>query len=102
MTGKHTPGPWEAAIQHRCHAVIASISGEPKAVAIVGNNNPDDGNEPMRFANARLIAAAPDLLEVLRRLVIDAQLTGLDQQAGWDSFFAQAQEVIAKATGNAA
>ena len=59
---KHTPGPWEAAIQPGCHAVIASLSGGPKAVAIIGNNTPDDGNEPMRFANARLIAEAPDLV----------------------------------------
>ena len=55
---KHTPGPWEAVIQPGCHAVIASLSGGPKAVAIIGNNTPDDGNEPMRFANARLIAVS--------------------------------------------
>ena len=66
---KHTPGPWEAAIQPGCHAVIASLSGGPKAVAIIGNNTPDDGNEPMRFANARLIAGAPDLLAALQRIV---------------------------------
>ena len=59
---RHTPGPWEAVIQPGCHAVIASLSGGPKAVAIIGNNTPDDGNEPMRFANARLIAESPNLV----------------------------------------
>lgn len=72
MTAKHTPGPWGAAIQNWCHGVIASISGEPKAVAIVVNNNPDDGNGPSRFANARLIAAAPELLSALTELMASA------------------------------
>ena len=97
---KHTPGPWEAAIQPGCHAVIASLSGGPKAVAIIGNNTPDDGNEPMRFANARLIAGAPDLLAALQRIVavLDKQVASphLAERA---SPLAQAKAAIAKATG---
>ena len=97
---KHTPGPWEAAIQPGCHAVIASLSGGPKAVAIIGNNTPDDGNEPMRFANARLIAGAPDLLAALQRIVavLDKQVASphLAERA---SPLAQAKAAIAKAIG---
>ena len=97
---KHTPGPWEAAIQPGCHAVIASLSGGPKAVAIIGNNTPDDGNEPMRFANARLIAGAPDLLAALQRIVavLDKQVASphLAERA---SPLAQAKAAISKATG---
>lgn len=97
---KHTPGPWEAVIQPGCHAVIASLSGGPKAVAIIGNNTPDDGNEPMRFANARLIAGAPDLLAALQRIVavLDKQVASphLAERA---SPLAQAKAAIAKATG---
>ena len=97
---KHTPGPWEAAIQPGCHAVIASLSGGQKAVAIIGNNTPDDGNEPMRFANARLIAGAPDLLAALQRIVavLDKQVASphLAERA---SPLAQAKAAIAKATG---
>ncbi len=100
---KHTPGPWEAAIQSGCHAVIASLSGGPKAVAIIGNNTPDDGNEPMRFANARLIAGAPDLLAALQRIVavLDKQVASphLAERA---SPLAQAKAAIAKATGETA
>ena len=100
---KHTPGPWEAAIQPGCHAVIASLSGGPKAVAIIGNNTPDDGNEPMRFANARLIAGAPDLLAALQRIVavLDKQVASphLAERA---SPLAQAKAAIAKATGETA
>ena len=97
---KHTPGPWEAVIQPGCHAVIASLSGGPKAVAIIGNNTPDDGNEPMRFANARLIAGAPDLLAALQRIVavLDKQVASphLAERA---SPLAQAKAAIAKAIG---
>ena len=97
---KHTPGPWEAVIQPGCHAVIASLSGGPKAVAIIGNNTPDDGNEPMRFANARLIAGAPDLLAALQRIVavLDKQVASphLAERA---SPLAQAKAAIARATG---
>ena len=97
---EHTPGPWEAVIQPGCHAVIASLSGGPKAVAIIGNNTPDDGNEPMRFANARLIAGAPDLLAALQRIVavLDKQVASphLAERA---SPLAQAKAAIAKATG---
>ena len=100
---KHTPGPWEAVIQPGCHAVIASLSGGPKAVAIIGNNTPDDGNEPMRFANARLIAGAPDLLAALQRIVavLDKQVASphLAERA---SPLAQAKAAISKATGETA
>ena len=99
----HTPGPWEAAIQPGCHAVIASLSGGPKAVAIIGNNTPDDGNEPMRFANARLMAGAPDLLAALQRIVavLDKQVASphLAERA---SPLAQAKAAISKATGETA
>ena len=81
---RHTPGPWEAVIQPGCHAVIASLSGGPKAVAIIGNNTPDDGNEPMRFANARLIAAAPEMLDALDGLA--AQVRPLWAELDIDGF----------------
>ena len=100
---KHTTGPWEAAIQPGCHAVIASLSGGPKAVAIIGNNTPYDGNEPMRFANARLIAGAPDLLAALQRIVavLDKQVASphLAERA---SPLAQAKAAISKAIGETA
>ncbi len=84
MQSSFTPGPWEAVIQPGCHAVIASLSGGPKAVAIIGNNTPDDGNEPMRFANARLIAAAPEMLDALDGLA--AQVRPLWAELDIDGF----------------
>ena len=94
---RHTPGPWEAVIQPGCHAVIASLSGGPKAVAIIGNNTPDDGNEPMRFANARLIAAAPELLEALREIFHDVKQGAIPNDD--DEWWKKASTAIAKATG---
>lgn len=56
MTTKHTPGPW-----HRfglyAHIEIRTNAGE--LIAVVGS----DALREDRFLNARLIAAAPDLLE---------------------------------------
>lgn len=100
---KHTPGPWDAAIEHGCHAVIAAVAGEPKAVAIVGNRTPDDGYEATRFANARLIAAAPELLEALRITRGNVASLGpagaLEPYAPYREWLAMIDAAIAKATG---
>jgi hypothetical protein len=67
-TTQHTPGPWEVAIEIFDNdgmpetAIQAINSGATVAVALdFGPNNPN-----MRTANARLIAAAPDLLDALK------------------------------------
>ena len=100
---EHTPGPWEAVIQPGCHAVIASLSGGPKAVAIIGNNTPDDGNEPTRFANARLIAAAPELLDALDGLAAQVRplLTELDIDRFQHSALKEAYDFACKVAGKA-
>jgi hypothetical protein len=60
---KHTPGPWELIWEDGKYGVIGAQT-EKKLVAIVGNN-PDDGLNDIRKANAALIAAAPDMLAAL-------------------------------------
>jgi hypothetical protein len=69
MSAKHTPGPWAVAVDIFDNdgmpetAIQAMNGGATVAVALdFGLNNPD-----MRQANARLIAAAPDLLTELRK-----------------------------------
>lgn len=55
---KHTPGPWEVGPQH--HGQVAVWQSDfPAVVATCGRQ--DDAE-----ANARLIAAAPDLLAALK------------------------------------
>lgn len=61
--GGHTPGPWDVTeigtIENRAH--------NPVHIASVMPRN--------RKANAALIAAAPDLLEALRRIVSESDYT---------------------------
>lgn len=84
---KHTPGPWVPACKtniatHR-HPAILSDGGQ---VAIATFQ----GGEPATDANARLIAAAPELLEALQMLM-EFPNTGPATSA--------ARAAIAKATG---
>lgn len=66
MSTKHTPGPWQA--QPETDYVPAQVSrlGEKAAIVDVFGDNREQ-----RGANARLIAAAPELLLALR-LMLDA------------------------------
>lgn len=88
-TTKHTPGPWTATPRH----VTAPETEDrlPMRVTISGGNRDDNK------ANARLIAAAPDLLAALRDLLPDAignHIGGPDTQARIDA----ARAAIIKAT----
>jgi len=66
----HTPGPWEAAESELhldpCRLAIAAkgIDGDP--ICVIKNPYRIDATDR---ANARLIAAAPDLLAALREIV---------------------------------
>lgn len=63
---EHTPGPWRVANDQECDAFfIQIISGPKKDIAIVYLAVEDSHGE----ANARLIAAAPELLDALRLLL---------------------------------
>ena len=68
----HTPGPWEITTE----ATRLFVRPEHGAGAVCGINRdgqPDNGqtatSEAIADANARLIAAAPALLEALRQFV---------------------------------
>lgn len=72
---KHTPGPWSLdlgniGIDMKNHvAVDAPSHGGIANVVWVMEEDADMGkNSPQCEANARLIAAAPDMLETLKRL----------------------------------
>jgi hypothetical protein len=65
---KHTPGPWQTNLEISSQAGRVAI--EPDiAVVYVQSNRYDATASKQRLANARLIAAAPDLYEVVRELV---------------------------------
>ena len=55
MTTKHTPGPW----RKQSNYVMAMVEGRETAIVAI---DPTDIPDSQVEANARLIAAAPDLL----------------------------------------
>jgi ketosteroid isomerase-like protein len=88
----HTPGPWTVADNNEVHC-------DAKTIAMVADLNwgqyrdAEDNGEAEFEANARLIAAAPELLEALKALT-DADT---DFTRAWAKEAARA--AIAKATG---
>lgn len=67
MKMKHTPGPW---VLHptACYPAVRSVGTAdigPKRICTVGTM----GKRPVDWANARLIAAAPDLLAALEAIL---------------------------------
>ena len=92
---KHTKGPWEvvqtdAGIIVRTESVKKTRAGASRYAAIGGFDRSDPEQLAEALANARLIAAAPELLEALKGLL---EQTGLD---GWRA--EKARDAIAKAT----
>ena len=87
----HTPGPWQA---RGSKAGAHVVGGNPLTLIVAfGHDEAFEQNE----ANARLIAAAPDLLAALDRMVIETR--GCEE--GGDLWLARkiAIEAIAKAEG---
>lgn len=82
---KHTPGPWYAADDDHCHIRRES---DDAAIAQVFE---DDGHcDPVHClplpskANARLIAAAPELLEALKGLRESHPMRGENRSEAWE------------------
>jgi hypothetical protein len=98
---KHTPGPWLAQGRY------IGVKGHMSYIGECGDQNGNWTNEPMAVANARLIAAAPDLLEALIAMI--NHYTGLinsGDAGNWDpeteSKVIIARAAIAKAQGETA
>jgi hypothetical protein len=81
ITTQHTPGPW----YNRQHSGNASrVINAPDGAAVFIIYSIED---------ARLIAAAPELLEACR--------TALFNEGGWAAWQEQVRAAIARATGDA-
>lgn len=91
---RHTPGPWKAEAGGREPLVLAGLT--PVAQVFALGESIDDAAE--EEANARLIAAAPDLLEALQ----DA-LSWIGKLSDWagaeDPNIERYRTAIAKAEG---
>ena len=95
---EHTPGPWEFSYLNDTER--PGIEADRFSVVIFGVRAEDDcgihgRTEKEEIANARLIAAAPELLEALERLR-DAEKA---PRSEWIAALANADSAIAKAKG---
>jgi hypothetical protein len=93
MSTQHTPGPWFK----NCGFLIGS-DGSDVVAAGLGLGLGADNGDGIRKANALLIAAAPELLEALQRM-LDAPSHGTHEAMRRANEAARA--AIAKATGAA-
>jgi hypothetical protein len=100
MSTQHTPGPWK--VKAGTNAVLAGrkqICSHVNAASALPVNILED--QEIAQANARLIAAAPDLLEALQDL-FGADMEHVLMGDGKDDqieAIAKAKAAIAKATG---
>ncbi len=89
---KHTKGPWTASGFDEEYTDQINIKGDGFYVAAaIWMGNPGE-----QEANARLIAAAPELLEAL-----EAVLQQVDDDSSYEEMRADIRAAIAKATGEA-
>ena len=108
---KHTPGPWVVVKSHptnACAYVRAASADKGQDVATLyycseGSVIGSDGiwtEQPNRDANARLIAAAPDMLALLSDLTTawDASRLGA---VGHHAIIRRAHAIIARVEGGA-
>jgi hypothetical protein len=99
VNAKHTPGPWEvdhAGYGSRAGFVVDEYFVRHRDVAdnvAIASDIVDPATQKPSEANARLIAAAPELLQALQALDRSGHT-----EAAWDL----AKRAMAKATGGAA
>jgi len=96
----HTPGPWQIGRGPVTGQVCVWGPGDPDATAewICGQID-NNGTSPHCEANARLIAAAPELLEASQNLLASIDQTDPAQWGCSTVAYAELLEAIAKATG---
>lgn len=104
---EHTSGPWELFIDDtggQWSGWPLSITTKDKMVVRTGGQWPyewdDATSQREAVANARLIAAAPELLAVLENLIWAIKdVRGVDMEDYCPAEFREAREAISKATG---
>lgn len=97
MTTQHTPGPWKYQNAHDGNRTVRVITnGGPSVVAIMADTEASGSLAPL--FNAKLCAAAPELLEALRNLADHVfRLESKDNVCS--SAWLDASDAIEKATG---
>lgn len=88
----HTPGPWEFELMLDKQYAVYGQNGRHRIATISNYVEHDD------FVNARLIAAAPELLEALV-CMLDSSRSARDEYSDMDEAATLAEAAIAKARG---
>lgn len=98
MDSKHTPGPWVAQRSPATHdgQYDFAIHGVKATVIAEAFGRDSRGNIVAAEANARLIAAAPDLLEALRWFIEDIDGTHTEM-LDFDANVTRSRAALAKA-----
>jgi len=98
-SAQHTPGPWSA-VEWSCHAattVVADVDGRRVVVADCSGHGRYATDS---ISDARLIAAAPELLEALKGMVaLWNNRRSYDENDSPSHWPDTARAAIAKATG---
>lgn len=108
-SARHTPGPWFVSTSV---PTVFALHGSPARNRFSANlqaGRQDDAPLAELIANARLIAAAPDLLEALEGLCRNFPPDGDLVEAGWARVdidaacdaYDKARSALARATGDA-
>ena len=99
MNTKHTPGQWEALL-HANGAFDLLTTDEKGNELALGNKGPMTSRAAEMHANARLMAAAPELLAALIETARCLEWHSQNHAAGMDAVAVKnARAAIARATG---
>lgn len=112
MSAQHTPGPWKHSVRYRevdgAHVVCGAYIGMwPLPMAEIYDSNglggSNGGDAVEQISNARLIAAAPDLLAALEsaELAVEQLCQGQDPANQCWFVLTEIRAAIAKAKGGA-
>ena len=95
---KHTPGPWARGWGNFVYREDGSVKDGQSLIATCVPLNGTAEKLQTAFANATLIAAAPDLLAALEAMVETFGWQSPNANAAVDAAIAEAQAAIDKAT----
>jgi hypothetical protein len=90
---QHTPGPWRLT-----YGMGAQRNGSTHLATVRGLGTLATFTNPLNHADAYLIAAAPELLEQLQRMLTIAECSGNNKKT-YAEAFRLTREVIKKAKG---
>lgn len=84
---KHTPGPWRVTDLCDCGYDVVAANGRIVANVTVDEGPDENTMDAEDNANAKLIAAAPQLVEALREEISQLRLWAVESRhGGWSTY----------------